>query len=214
MKVVFGGTFDPVHIGHLRMASALSEILSVEDVSIMPCYDALHKQGVGASSEHRMKMLTLALEYDDLIVLDSRESRRGEASYTIDSLYELRGELGDESLCFVMGADAANGMPSWFRVSEFSKLTHIVVINRSGAQGVVLNQVMIAEKLELLGFTLAVSLNELKDVSAGRFVFIDLPLLDISSSYIRNRIKQGLSIRYLVTDAVRGYICDNALYQN
>jgi nicotinate-nucleotide adenylyltransferase len=73
---------------------------------------------------------------------------------------------------------------------------------------------IVAEKLKSLGFSLAMSLNELKEVSAGSFFFIDLPLLDISSTYIRNRIKQGLSIRYLETDAVSAYICDNALYQN
>lgn len=215
MKVVFGGTFDPVHVGHLRMANALAESLSVENVSMMPCYDAVHKRGVGASSEHRVNMLSLALKNDNLLSLDDRESRRGEASYTIDSLYELRAELGDESLCLVMGSDAANSLSSWSRVKEFSKLTHVVVISRPEAQGITLNQETIAEKLELLGFSLAMSLSELKkEVSVGRFVFIDLPLLDISSTYVRNRIKQGLSIRYLVTDAVRAYICDNALYQN
>jgi len=214
MKVVFGGTFDPVHIGHLRMANALAEALSVEEVFMMPCYDAVHKQGVGASSDHRLNMLALALESDALVALDKRESQRGAASYTINSLLELRSELGGESLCLVMGTDAANDLPSWLRIEEFPELTHVVIINRSDAQCIALNQAVVAKQLELLGFSQAVSLDELKEVSAGRFIFIDLPLLDISSTYIRNRIKQGLSIRYLVTDAVRGYICDNALYQN
>lgn len=214
MKVIFGGTFDPVHVGHLRMANTLAEFLLVEEVSMMPCYDAVHKCSVGASSEHRLNMLALAIKSDALLALDERECRRGEASYTIDSLLELRRELGDESLCLVMGADAANSLPSWLRVEEFSKLTHVVVISRPETQGVSLNQEAIAEKLESLGFSLAMLLSELKEVSVGRFIFIDLPLLDISSTYIRNRIKQGLSIRYLVTDAVRGYICDNTLYQN
>jgi len=214
MKVVFGGTFDPVHVGHLRMANALAEALSVKEVSMMPCYDAVHKQGVGASSDHRLNMLMLALEQDVLVSLDERECRRADASYTIDSLLELRCELGGESLCLVMGTDAANGLSSWLRVEEFSKLTHIVVISRSGVQNSNVNKVALTETLELLGFSMAMSLNELKEVSVGRFIFIDLPLLDISSTYIRNRIKKGLSIRYLVTDAVRGYICDNALYQN
>ena len=214
MKVVFGGTFDPVHVGHLRMANALAEYLSVEEVSMMPCYDAVHKKEVGASSGHRLNMLKLALNSDKSLVLDERECRRGEASYTVDSLLELRNELGDESLCLVVGTDAANGLSSWLRAEAFSKLTHVVVISRPEARSLTMNKTIIAEKLELLGFSLAVSLNELKEVSVGRFIFIDLPPLDISSTYIRNRIKQGLSIRYLVTDAVRGYICDNALYQN
>jgi len=214
VKVIFGGTFDPVHLGHLCMANALAEALSVEEVSMMPCYDAVHKQGVGASSKHRLNMLQLALENDDLVNLDERECRRAEASYTIDSLLELRGEIGDEALCLVVGADAANGLSSWLRVEEFSKLTHVVVIGRPEVKNLTVNRVVIKEKLELLGFSLAMSLSELKEISVGRFIFIDLPLLDISSTYIRNRIKQGLSIRYLVTDAVRGYICDNALYQN
>ena len=214
MKVIFGGTFDPVHIGHLRMANELVEALSVEQVSLMPCYEAVHKQGVGASIEHRLNMLKAALKKDDLLTLDERECDRGEASYTIDSLHELRNELSDESLCLVMGSDAASGLSAWLRAKEFSKLTHVVVISRPETQKITINKSTIAEVLESLGFSSAMSLNELKEVSVGKFVFIDLPLLDISSTYIRNRIKQGLSVRYLVTDAVRGYICDNALYQN
>jgi len=214
VKVIFGGTFDPIHVGHLCMANALAESLSVKEVSLMPCYDAVHKQSVGASSDHRLNMLVLAIKSDTLLTVDERECSRGEASYTINSLLELRDELGDEPLCLVVGTDAANGLPAWLKAKEFFKLTHVVVISRPEVQGVALCQETIAEKLELLGFSLAVSLNELKEVSVGRFVFIDLPPLDISSTYIRNRIKQGLSIRYLVTDAVRAYICDNALYQN
>ena len=214
MKVIFGGTFDPVHIGHLRMANALAEELSVEEVFMMPCYDAVHKQGVGASSESRLRMLELALNEDSLLSLDDRECRRAEASYTIDSLLELRNEVGSESLCLVMGTDAASGLFSWLRVEEFSKLTHVVIISRPEVHSFTNKKIAIAEELEQLGFSSAASLSELKEVPFGKFIFIDLPLLDISSTYIRNRIKQGLSIRYLVTDAVRGYICDNALYQN
>lgn len=214
MRVIFGGTYDPVHLGHLRMANALTEALSVTEVSLMPCYGAVHKQGVGASSQHRVNMLKLAVMDDDSIAMDCRESRRGKDSYTIDSLYELRGELGDESLCFVMGMDAASSISSWHCVNEFSKLTHIVVVNRPGPQEKCLDQAALIEEFLCLGFSLAKSIAELKAASAGKIFFIDLPPLDISSTYIRNRIKQGLSIRYLVTDAVRRYICDNALYQN
>ena len=171
MKVIFGGTFDPVHIGHLRMANELAETLSVKAVSLMPCYEAVHKQKVGASSEHRLNMLALAIKNDTLLALDDRECRRGEASYTIDSLLELRSELGVESLCLVMGADSANSLSSWLRVGEFSKLTHVVVINRSEAQSIVVNKMIIAEKLKSLGFSLAMSLNELKEVSAGSFFY-------------------------------------------
>ena len=212
MKIVFGGTFDPVHIGHLRMANLLAEYFSVEDVAMMPCYMAVHKQGVGASSECRLNMLSLALENDRLLSLDRRECLRGKASYTVDSLYELRRELGDESLCLAMGTDAANGLPSWYRAVEFSGLTHLVIMSRSSLQSG--EREMLTEKLELLGFSQATTLKELKTTAVGKFIYIDLPRLDISSTYIRKRIKQGLSIRYLVTDAVSDYICDNALYQN
>ena len=214
MKVVFGGTFDPVHIGHLRMANALVETLSVEKVSLMPCYDAVHKQDVSVSSRHRLNMLKLALQEDCRLELDGRECRRKKASYTIDSLRELRLELGEEPLCFVLGTDAVNDLSSWFKVEEFSQLTHLVVVGRPSKQGEVMIKTLIAERLESLGFSFATSSSGLNEVSSGRFMFVDLPLLDISSTYIRNRIKQGLNIRYLVTDAVRGYICDNALYQN
>ena len=214
MRVVFGGTFDPVHIGHLRMANTLAEVLSVKQVSMMPCFKAVHKLEVGASSEHRVGMLALAKADDPLLALDTREIKRDKASYTFDSLCEHREELGDESLCFVMGMDAADGLSSWFKVERFSELTHLVIINRSVEKKAFGGKQAVAAKLEKFGFTQAGSESDLKKVPVGLYIFVDLPLLEISSTSIRNRIKQELSIRYLVTDAVRGYICDNALYQN
>jgi len=214
MRVIFGGTFDPVHIGHLRMANELATALSVAEVSLMPCYQAVHKQGVGASSQHRLNMLALAAERDSAIILDDRENRRTKESYTINSLRELRQEYGSESLCLAMGTDSAQTLPSWFQVEAFSKLAHIIVISRPGTQYSQAAEHALVSQLETLGFIQTESLNELKEIPAGKFMLVKLSALDISSTYIRNRIKQGLSIRYLVTDAVRDYICDNALYQN
>ena len=215
MRVVFGGTFDPVHIGHLRMANELAGYLTLDKVYLMPCYRAVHKQGVGAPSEHRLNMLALAVKDDVSIALDDRESQRGQASYTIDSLQELRQEVGSESLCLVVGTDAAKGLASWFRIGEFSRLTNIIVIRRPDEQYSGLDKEHILEQsLEALSFSPAATVEDIKMASAGKYIMINLTALDVSSSYIRKSIKQGLSIRYLVTDAVREYICDNALYQN
>jgi len=212
---VFGGTFDPVHIGHLRMANELASYLSLDKVYLMPCFRAVHKQGVGASSEHRLNMLALALESDNSIALDNRESQRDQASYTIDSLQELRQEVGCEPLCLVMGTDVAKGLASWLRIDEFSKLTNIIVIRRPDEQYSGLDKErMLEQSLEALSFSPAATVEDIKMASAGKYIMINLTALEVSSSHIRKSVKQGLSIRYLVTDAVREYICDNALYQN
>lgn len=214
MRVIFGGTFDPVHIGHLRMANELAEVLAVEKIHLMPCFQAVHKEGVGASSQHRLNMLALAVKEDSSLALDDRENRRGKESFTYDSLLELREEIGNESLCLVVGSDAANGLSKWFKVKAFSKLTNIIILQRPDLAVSIVTEQTLLSQLYALGFEQAEALNELKSSAAGRFKIVNLTQLDISSSGIRNRIRKGLSIRYLVTDAVRAYICDNALYQN
>ena len=207
MRVVLGGTFDPVHLGHLRIATELASALNVEHLYLMPCYQAVHKAEVGAACQHRLKMLQLALAGDPCLRLDEREILRSRASFTIDSLLELRAELNQEPLCLVIGTDAAQGFTRWHRVAEFASITHLVVVQRGGLT----SSVNWSEFIDL-GFQQTDNLRSLSESPAGKVVSVSVNRLEISSSYIRNCIRKGQSIRYLVTDAVRSYIVDNGLY--
>jgi len=208
MRVFFGGTFDPVHIGHLRMATELREILGVDSVYLMPCFDAVHKKTV-TSSANRLDMLNLAVCDDAGIQIDDREIKRNIPSYTIDSLVELREEVESESLVMVMGSDSLLDLALWKGAEHFSGLANLIFINRPG---VVFDEDVVGAELSRLGFTKACALGEMKSSSKGLWFQLSLTALDVSSTEIRKAVYEGKSIRYLLKDAVRQYICDNELY--
>lgn len=211
MKVIFGGTFDPVHIGHLRMATELVTGLGVESVDLMPCFQAVHKDSVSASVRNRLDMLNLATSNDDCLLVDDREIQRRKPSYTVDSLREIRQEIAGQPLCIVMGTDSALGLTSWRSVDDFSCLAHIVVVKRPGENENALKDV--EKKLQCIGFELVSCAQKLHKASSGLALIIELTQLDISSTAIRKYVSENKSIRYLVVDAVNEYICDNGLYK-
>ena len=132
MKVFMGGTYDPVHIGHLRMALELSELLSA-DVHLLPCFEPVHRGEPGATSVQRLEMLELATENESALVVDQREILRKGPSYTVDSLRSIREQYGpDESVVLVLGTDAFNGLSDWHQWHEITKLAHIIVLTRPG----------------------------------------------------------------------------------
>ena len=222
MRLVFGGTFDPVHMGHLQMATELADVMSSKFVYMMPCYQAVHKQGVAASAEQRLEMLRLSLRYHDNLRVDEREIARGKSSFTIDSLLDIREEIADDSLCFVVGTDAVQGISTWRSIHEFSALTNLIVIDRPGYHGVGKESIGnecageggYEATLQALGFESALSPNDLKSVEAGKYLKLKLSAVDVSSSMVRAMLAQGKCISPYVTGAVNEYICDNALYRN
>jgi nicotinate-nucleotide adenylyltransferase len=212
MRVIFGGTFDPVHIGHLRMASELVSELGVRCIHLMPCYKAVHKDSVSASANDRIEMLRLATSDDNCLSVDDREVRRGRESYTVDSLRDIRQEISEQPLSIVMGTDSALGLDSWRDVEVFSTLTHIVVVRRPGETKD--SQSLVRQGLRELGFEMVESPHALHQKSSGLAIMLELTQLDVSSTYIRSCVKENKSIRYLVKGAVESYICDNRLYQS
>ena len=126
---VFGGTFNPVHYGHLRSALELAERLELEHVRLMPSAEPPHRAAPRCSAEHRAAMVELAVAGEPRLLCDTRELRRPGPSYTVDSLIELREEFGSgRSLCMVLGCDALLGIDRWQRWQELLSLAHIVVI--------------------------------------------------------------------------------------
>ncbi len=205
---VFGGTFNPVHYGHLRSALELVERLGLEQLRLMPCSVPPHREAPACSARHRCAMVELAVAGEPRLACDTRELRREGKSFTIDSLVELRAELGEQrSLCLVMGCDAVLGIAGWHRWRELLDWAHIVVIARPGWELPAAGHV--AEWLS--GHRLS-SPAALRQMPAGGILVEELRPLAISSTEIRLLLAAGRSARYLLPEQVLDYIHQHKLY--
>jgi nicotinate-nucleotide adenylyltransferase len=202
---LLGGTFDPVHCGHLRLAIEVREALApVIDRSRRAPNLRDTPQG---SAEHRLAMLRLAVADGDLQV-DPRELAGTGTSYTIDTMAALREERPDDSLCFMLGQDAFNGLSRWHRWEQLLDYAHLIVAARPGY--------VAPEELALrnmLARAQATSPTSLRNERAGRIFLQTIPLLPISATDLRNRIRGGRSIEHLTPPAVVEYIDRHRLYQ-
>ena len=206
---VFGGTFDPVHYGHLRSALELVERLALQQLRLMPCAVPPHRDTPTCSAQHRAAMVQLAVAGEPRLACDSRELQRAGASYTIDSLVELRAELGEaRGLCLVMGCDAVLSINHWHRWQELLDWAHVVVIARPGWQlpetGVVADWLQ-QHRLESPG--------QLAGQPCGGVLVEELRPLAISSTEIRSLLAAHHSARYLLPQAVLDYIESHNLYR-
>ena len=205
---VLGGTFNPVHYGHLRSALELVERLQLQQLRLMPCAVPPHREAPACSAQHRAAMVGLAVAGEPRLICDSRELQRKGKSYTIDSLIELRDELGaDPGLCLVMGCDAVLAIDTWHRWRELLDWAHIVVIARPGwhlpqsgtvARWLAGHQLPAAAALER---------------PAGGIIVEELRPLAISATEIRDLLTAGRSARYLLPEPVLDYIESHRLYQ-
>ncbi len=205
---IFGGTFDPIHIGHLRMALELKQQLGLDEMRLLPAHKPPHRDAPQVSSNARTEMLRLALQNCPELQVDERELQREKPSYTYDTLLELRAELGRKvSLVLCMGEDAFAGLPNWYCWQELIGLAHMVVIARPG---------WAIPELGEARDLLAKHQREVKSLDyepAGSIVLLSPRLLPISATEIRAQIKAGNSAQFLVPDAVWDYIRTHNLYR-
>lgn len=198
MHVIYGGTFDPIHHGHLRLAVELRERLGVPEVSLMPCHVPPHREVPGATSVQRVALLELAISGEPGLTLDNRELGRDGASYTAETLRQIRSELGPEQpLTMVLGTDSFAGFDRWQEWQCIPELAHIVVVRRPGP-GLEPG----SAPARLLQERSVGSVEPLYEASCGHILELDPPLLDISATGIRERILSGRSPRYLLPDSV------------
>lgn len=205
---IFGGSFDPVHHGHLRSMVELDEALALDQLRLMPNRQSPLKDQPGASSEQRLAMLQLATKHQPKWLIDERELGRSGPSYTVDSLLELKQEVTDGArLCLIMGTDAFAAFDQWHQWQAILELAHLVIMARPGEhlpeQGVV---------ADLLSERKADSSNELTDKAAGSILLQQLTPMRVSATEIRQRLQAGQSIRYWVPDSVWEYIHKHQLY--
>jgi len=206
---ILGGTFDPIHFGHLRPALELREELGLREIRFIPLRRAVHRPQPCASPDQRLAMLKLAVAGVAGFRVDERELRRSGASYTYDTLLELRAELGaEEPLCLLLGTDAFAGFPSWHRPNDIMGLAHLIVMRRPGdfPVGVGDRQAWVAPHL-------CQKAARLRELPAGRVIFQEVTALDISATAIRGEVARGRSPRFLVPDAVMSFIEGAGLYR-
>ena len=197
---IFGGTFDPVHYGHLLLAECCREQCRLDAVWFLPAAVPPHKQQRELSpAEARIDMLELALAGNEAFSVCRRETARGGVSYTVDTLEQFRGEEPGRELFFLLGADMFHDLPRWRHPERICELAVPVAVRRSGEPALsfeVFSGVVAAERIE-----------------AMRAQQVEMPEIGISASDIRRRVAAGRSIRYLVPRAVEKYIETHGLYQ-
>jgi nicotinate-nucleotide adenylyltransferase len=218
---IFGGSFDPIHVGHLRTAHELLTGLDLAEVRFIPSRLPPHRPPTVAPEALRLRMLEAALEGLPGFRVDGRELLRPGPSFMVDTLASLRAELGTRPLCLLLGLDAFLGLPTWDRWRELPELAHIVVARRPGFAEQLggqldgqLNGQLNGEAGELLRSRASTNPHDLASMPAGRVLIQDVTQLEISSSAIRNLVAAGGDPRFLVPDAVRDLIGMTHIYAN
>ena len=206
---LFGGTFNPVHFGHLRMALELKELLGFDEMRLLPSHQPAHREEPGVTANARREMLALALENCPELLLDERELQREGPTYTVDTLEALRAELGDDvSISFCMGLDSLLGLPAWHRWERLIQLAHLVVVTRPGWQ-----LPRDGEVAELLAAHRGEA-QDLKQRAAGSILLREQTLLPISATGIRSLIASDRSPQFLLPERVLDYIQTHQLYKS
>ncbi len=208
---ILGGTFDPVHFGHLRLAEEAREALDLDEVRWIPAGQPPHRQAPRVVAAHRLEMVRLAVAGNPAFTVDDAEARTDETSYTVATLERLRAEAGGRPLVLLMGADAFLGLAAWHRWRELSDLAHIGVATRPGFA--LSPGEWPAELAQACAHRVGDDPSLLREAPAGRIVGFSMTPLAISASLLRARLAAGLSVRYLLPDRVAGYIYTNNLYR-
>ena len=207
---VFGGTFDPIHFGHLRLAEEMADALDLDRVLFIPAGQPPHRDTPRTAASHRLEMVRRAIAGNPRFVADVREVRRPDPSYTVDTLIALRAEVGKaQPLWLLLGADAFLGLPGWHDWRRLFDLANIAVAARPGARLLHADAIMEPLKSEVVR-------RQVSDASptqpAGAVLLRATPPLDISATAIRDTLARRGSARYLLPDAVLDYIHEHRLY--
>lgn len=211
LHLYYGGTFDPVHDGHLAIARAARDALAAT-VRLMPAGDPAHRAPTAARAAQRAEMLDLAVAGEAGLSVDRRELQRAGRSYTVDTLHALRAELGDAApIALLLGADSFIGLPTWKEWETLFDLAHFVVAERPGSA---LDDTLPAALAAAGGGRWITSPSDLRNAPAGRLLRLRQPLHGASASAVRARIAGGGDWESLVPDAVAAYIRRHSLYLN
>lgn len=204
---LFGGTFNPIHIGHLRSAIEVSELLNLDELRLIPNALPPHRELPNVRAEDRLAMVQQAVRNTPLLTVDDIELKRNKTSYTIDTLHSIQQQLSaHDSLFFILGWDAFCLLPTWHRWQELLTYCHILVLQRPQLSAKIhpeLNHFLNDKVVDYQQIT----------ERAGKIAYLQQTPLDISSTRIRAMLAEGQSVQFLLPDAVLNYINQHKLYQ-
>ncbi len=204
---ILGGTFDPIHFGHLRTGLEIYQNLDLDEIRFIPCRKPVHKQGPVTDAKHRLQMVKLAIDGQDGFIVDEREINRATASYMVPTLESLRQDYQDTSISLILGADALGGLHRWHRWQELLNLCHIIAVQRPGYNADFPDAVD-----QVISQTLIEDSAYLKQKTHGYILFQSTSYLAISGTEIRHLFNQAKSAKYLLPDPVIEYIQAHRLY--
>lgn len=204
---ILGGTFDPVHHGHLRLALEVYQSLNLAEVRLIPAHTPPHRRQPTASQKQRLKMLRLAVKGVAGLVVDDREILRGNTSYTVETLRSIRSEAGNTPLYLILGMDAFQSLHTWHQWTTLTDYAHIIVAARPGSRETIRHNAV----RRFYSSHVCKNRSALRKPS-GRIMNVDVPLLDISATRIRGLYAKNRELRYLLPDAVISYIKRESLY--
>ena len=190
---IYGGSFDPVHLGHLITAESIKKELNFERLFLLPCCEPVHKNSLHYSSKQRLEMLNLAIKEFPSLEIDTREIDRGGSSYMIETLAEIVKEFKDNTICLIIGMDSFKTFKTWKKWDEFAKLIHLIILPRNTNQH--------PQKI-LDTFDIALDKNHLNKKTSGLLYFSNSELIDISSSDIRGKIASNQYLDGLMPSSI------------
>lgn len=199
---ILGGTFDPIHYGHLRTALEVQQALDLDQVRLIPLHQPPHRPQPSLASHQRLALVEAAVAGNPLFSVDDRELRRPGNSYTVDTLTSIRQEIGSEPICLLMGSDAFRGFPDWHRPEMILQLAHLVIMERPDEPHPSIYPERFTDDPALL-----------RRGPGGQILFQPVTQLAISATRIREQLGQGRSPRYLLPDAVLTAIEKNGFYR-
>ena len=201
---IFGGTFDPIHNGHLQSVLSLLDELPFDRIHLLPSATPPHRSPTQSGSQHRLKMVELAIKPHSLLFADDRECNRDGKSYTIDTLKSFRTEFVDDKLAFIVGMDAYLNMPSWKQWQDYLEYAHIVVMRRPGY----INESSWGDEF------VTQAIDSINNSLNGSIYFAQTKRLDISSTKIREKLSSEQCLKTQLPEAVVNYINQHKLYAN
>ena len=190
---IFGGSFDPVHLGHLKTAKSIKKELNFERLFLLPCHDPVHKNSLHYSPKQRLEMLNLAIKDYPSLEIDTREIDREGNSYMIDTLADLTEEFKGKTICLIIGMDSFLRFKTWKKWDEFARLVHLIILPRN-------TDGLVEKNLET--FDVAIDNNDLNISSSGLLYFSTSELINISSTDIRGKIASSQNLDGLMPSSV------------
>lgn len=214
---ILGGSFDPVHLGHINLAQTVLDFFSLERIYFIPAHQSPHKKAGKASTADRWKMLELALSEFPHFELDDIEIKREKVSYTIDTLKKIHEKSNDEEYYLILGADAFEQIHTWKNVEKIMQYANMIIGARHGSPWEADSIIAQKTPLQSLGRMEKIISKrgnaKFKNKETGKTIdFFECPLLDISSSQAREAIQHGLSVKKMLPSEVEQYIIHQSLY--